>query len=54
MVHGAVKSGATISEKLPEWCMIYVALSGIAYGKMCLGLHNDKKLTVDGTNMIVF
>ena len=50
MVCGAVKSGATISGKLPEWYMIRIPLLGIVYGKMYHGLHNDK-LTVDGTKV---
>ena len=42
MVQGAVKSGATISGKLPEWYMIHKPLLSIVYGKMYHGLHNDK------------
>ena len=49
MVHGAVKSGAAISGKLPEWYMIHIPLLGIVYGKMCHVLHDDES-TMDGTN----
>ena len=42
MLHGADKSGATNSGKLPEWYMIHVPLLGIVHGKMYHGLHNDE------------